>query len=421
MGGGWRGRGSGDDRPRGVTQQEVDAARARLLELEQEARIRAEVAAAEAMARQQQAEAARLSAETALEQMSQAEAANRAVRDAEYAAAEAKRLAYFAAENQREAESQFISMLPLDGVETAIEAQRRVDGTRRYSASHRGARARGGGAHARPAAARSAASVSNVRGASGTTRGDVRAAATATGTAAIPAAATAVPAATTTAAIPAAATATTVPAAAATTAAAASFHCFSAFRGSISAAPAISAETGGGGDRVHDFAVQRQGQSGGVRARHHQTQASVSSRRPSRSNVREQRYVANERECARVGASHASRAPADGIPAAAAAAAAPFEEGRNARGAPAKDCTARALGAFARSYRVSDVRSRSFQSFIVMYNNVSSISMCLLFALTSPRRPAFICLVHLAEYAVHAAALASRVPRHLFLPRALGA
>ena len=139
MGGGWRGRGSGDDRPRGVTQQEVDAARARLLELEQEARIRAEVAAAEAMARQQQAEAARLSAETALEQMSQAEAANRAVRDAEYAAAEAKRLAYFAAENQREAESQFISMLPLDGVETAVEAQRRVtelDDIQRRIAEH---------------------------------------------------------------------------------------------------------------------------------------------------------------------------------------------------------------------------------------------------------------------------------------------
>ena len=126
MAGGWRGRSNGSDRPRAVTQQEVEAARARLLQLEQEARIRAEVAAAEALARQQQAEAARLSAQTALEQMSQAEAANRAVREAEWAAAEAKRLAYFAAENQREAESQFISMLPLDGAETAIEAQNRV-------------------------------------------------------------------------------------------------------------------------------------------------------------------------------------------------------------------------------------------------------------------------------------------------------
>ena len=124
MAGGWRGRGTGDDRPRPVTREEVEAARSRLLQLEQEARIRAEVAAAEALARQQAAESARLSAETAMEQMSQAEAANRAVREAEVAAAEAKRLAYFAAENQREAESQFISTL--DGAESTIEAQHRV-------------------------------------------------------------------------------------------------------------------------------------------------------------------------------------------------------------------------------------------------------------------------------------------------------
>jgi len=109
-----------------VTQQEVDEARSRLLELERDARIRAEVAAAEALARQQQAEAARLSAESALQQMSQAEAANQAVREAEYAAAEAKRVAYVAAQNQLDAESQFISMLPLDNAETSIEAHRRV-------------------------------------------------------------------------------------------------------------------------------------------------------------------------------------------------------------------------------------------------------------------------------------------------------
>ena len=126
MAGGWRGRAGGDERPRAVTQQEVDEARSRLLELEREARIRAEVAAAEALARQQQAEAARLSAESALQQMSQAEAANQAVREAEYAAAEAKRVAYMAAQNQLDAESQFISMLPLDNAETSIEAQRRV-------------------------------------------------------------------------------------------------------------------------------------------------------------------------------------------------------------------------------------------------------------------------------------------------------
>ena len=126
MAGGWRGRAGGDERPRGVTQQEVDEARSRLLELERDARIRAEVAAAEALARQQQAEAARLSAESALQQMSQAEAANQAVREAEYAAAEAKRVAYVAAQNQLDAESQFISMLPLDNAETSIEAHRRV-------------------------------------------------------------------------------------------------------------------------------------------------------------------------------------------------------------------------------------------------------------------------------------------------------
>ena len=126
MAGGWRGRAGGDERPRAVTQHEVDEARSRLLELEREARIRAEVAAAEALARQQQAEAARLSAESALQQMSQAEAANQAVREAEYAAAEAKRVAYMAAQNQLDAESQFISMLPLDNAETSIEAQRRV-------------------------------------------------------------------------------------------------------------------------------------------------------------------------------------------------------------------------------------------------------------------------------------------------------
>ena len=126
MGGGWRGRSYGDDRPRAVTQHEVDAARSRLLELEQEARVRAEMAHAEAMARQQQAEAARISAQSAMEQMSQAEAANRAVRDAEMAAAEAKRLAYFAAEHQREAESQFISMLPLDDVGPSAEERRRA-------------------------------------------------------------------------------------------------------------------------------------------------------------------------------------------------------------------------------------------------------------------------------------------------------
>jgi hypothetical protein len=126
MGGGWRGRSYGDDRPRAVTQHEVDAARSRLLELEQEARVRAEMAHAEAMARQQQAEAARISAQSAMEQMNQAEAANRAVRDAEMAAAEAKRLAYFAAEHQREAESQFISMLPLDDVGPSAEERRRA-------------------------------------------------------------------------------------------------------------------------------------------------------------------------------------------------------------------------------------------------------------------------------------------------------
>ena len=126
MAGGWRGRAGGDERPRGVTQQEVDEARSRLLELERDARTRAEVAAAEALARQQQAEAARLSAESALQQMSQAEAANQAVREAEYAAAEAKRVAYVAAQNQLDAESQFISMLPLDNAETSIEAHRRV-------------------------------------------------------------------------------------------------------------------------------------------------------------------------------------------------------------------------------------------------------------------------------------------------------
>lgn len=126
MGGGWRGRSYGDDRPRPVTQHEVDAARSRLLELEQEARVRAEMAHAEAMARQQQAEAARISAQSAMEQMNQAEAANRAVRDAEMAAAEAKRLAYFAAEHQREAESQFISMLPLDDVGPSAEERRRA-------------------------------------------------------------------------------------------------------------------------------------------------------------------------------------------------------------------------------------------------------------------------------------------------------
>ena len=97
-----------------MTQDEVDAARERLLQLEHEARIRAEVAASEAMERHRQAEEASMAAESAMHQMSQAEAANRAVRDAEHAAAEARRLATFAAEHQREAESQFISMLPID-------------------------------------------------------------------------------------------------------------------------------------------------------------------------------------------------------------------------------------------------------------------------------------------------------------------
>jgi hypothetical protein len=61
-----------------------------------------------------------------MEQMSQAEAANRAVREAEMAAAEAKRLAYFAAQHQAQAESQFISMLPLDDVGQFAEEHRRA-------------------------------------------------------------------------------------------------------------------------------------------------------------------------------------------------------------------------------------------------------------------------------------------------------
>ena len=125
LGGGWRGRSEGEYRPRAVTQDEVDAARERLLQLEHEARIRAEVAASEAMERHRQAEEARMAAESAMHQMSQAEAANRAVRDAEHAAAEARRLATFAAEHQREAESQFISMLPIDDARNNAEEQER--------------------------------------------------------------------------------------------------------------------------------------------------------------------------------------------------------------------------------------------------------------------------------------------------------
>ena len=144
LGGGWRGRADGDYRPRAVTQDEVHAARERLLQLEHDARIRAEVAASEAAERHRQAEEARAVAESAMHQMSQAEAANRAVREAEYAAAEAKRLASFAVEHQREAESQFISMLPIDDARNA-EEQRRLaemeDIQRRIAEHERAARA----------------------------------------------------------------------------------------------------------------------------------------------------------------------------------------------------------------------------------------------------------------------------------------